>query len=346
MDFQDRLQDQELTVTHVHADAPGLVTFHLPERDLDALRQADPDRDWRLFMRGERAWILQTYLRLKQAGFPVELSDRLPDAGVVVISGQRRKALSVSSSQRKRLLIVATVQDLSFPAIADVHLVQDPRQAGPVYALPVRHWPQPGLQPRSPQRGARIERVAFKGTTENLHPSFRTERWTSQLSELGVTWVEDAAPSAEIARDPSRLHWNDYREIDLALAVRPPDVIRRKAKPASKLITSWLARCPALLGPEPAFRALRRGDLDYVEIETPEDALRAIAALKNDPARYLAMIENGATRSAEFSTEQVTQEWAHVLFRVLPELQGNADFQRWRRMPVALRRLRGLAGRV
>lgn len=332
-----------------HADgltSSGPVTFYLPEPDIGALRRADPDRDWFLFMRGERAWILQTFLRLKQAGFPVDLSDRLPDSGVVVISGQRRKELQLTSRQRKRLFIVATVQDLSFPAIADLHLVQDRRQAGPVYALPVRFWPQPGLQPRDPLRGARIERVAFKGTTENLHPSFRTARWISDLRELGVTWIEDAAPSAVVARDPSGLQWNDYREVDLSFGVRPPDVIRRKGKPASKLIVPWLAGCPALLGPEPAFRELRRSDLDYVEIETPDDAVRAIVALKEDPARYLAMIENGRARSSEFSVSHVTQEWADILFRMLPERQRDAGFQRWRRTPVSLRRLRGLLGPV
>jgi len=322
----------------------GPVTFYVPEPDLDALRRADPDRDWRMFMRGERAWILQTYLRLTQAGFPVELSDRLPDFGVVVISGQRRKELQLTSGQRRRLLIVATVQDLSFPAIADLHLVQDPRQTGPIYALPIRFWAQPGLQPRDPSRGARIERIAFKGTTENLHPAFRTASWISALAELGVTWVEDAVPSPEVARDPSGLHWNDYREVDLALGVRPADVIGRKGKPASKLIVPWLAGCPSLLGPEPAFQELRRSDLDYVEIETPADALRAIAALKDNPARYLAMIDNGRVRSAPYSVEHVTQQWADILFRTLPELQQDAAFQRWRRMAVPLRRLRGLMG--
>jgi hypothetical protein len=169
-------------------------------------------------------------------------------------------------------------------------------------------------------------------------------RWIAELAELGVTWVEDAAPSPEVARDSSGLYWNDYRDVDLALGVRPPDITSRKGKPASKLIVPWLAGCPALLGPEPAFQALRRTDLDYVEIETPDQALLAIAALKDDPARYQAMIENGRTRGAESSVAHVTQEWADVLFRRIPQLQRNPEFQQWRRMPVPLRRLRGLMG--
>jgi len=81
-----------------------------------------------------------------------------------------------------------------------------------------------------------------------------------------------------------------------------------------------------------------------VEIETPDHALRAIAALKGNPARFLAMIDNGRVRSAPYSVEHVTQQWADILFRKLPELQRDAGFQRWRHLAVPLRRLRGLMG--
>ena len=48
------------------------VTFFLPgEPDLERLRGLDPERDWSEFVRGEHAWILQTYLRLRGAGRPV-----------------------------------------------------------------------------------------------------------------------------------------------------------------------------------------------------------------------------------------------------------------------------------
>lgn len=45
------------------------VYFFLPgEPTLEPLRRLDPDRDWRHFVRGEDAWILQTYLRLRTLG--------------------------------------------------------------------------------------------------------------------------------------------------------------------------------------------------------------------------------------------------------------------------------------
>jgi hypothetical protein len=44
--------------------------FLAGEGSLEALREADPDRDWRVFHRGERNWVLQTYLRLAASGSP------------------------------------------------------------------------------------------------------------------------------------------------------------------------------------------------------------------------------------------------------------------------------------
>ena len=54
------------------------------------------------------------------------------------------------------------------------------------------------------------------------------------------------------------------------------------AKPASKLVNAWHAGVPALLGPEPAYQALRM-QFDYIEIRSPEDAIREVIRLKENP---------------------------------------------------------------
>jgi hypothetical protein len=54
------------------------------EPDLARLGSLDPDRDHELLKRGERAWVLQTYLRLAAAGLPVELTGEMPADGLVV----------------------------------------------------------------------------------------------------------------------------------------------------------------------------------------------------------------------------------------------------------------------
>jgi hypothetical protein len=66
------------------------VTCFLPsETDLDRLEQLDPDREPAPFVRGERAWIRQTFLRLRAAGHPVELAPTPPGEGLVVYHAGR-----------------------------------------------------------------------------------------------------------------------------------------------------------------------------------------------------------------------------------------------------------------
>ena len=61
------------------------VTFFLPnEPDLEGLRRLDPDRELAPFVRGERAWILQTFLQLRAAGHPVELAATPPGEELIV----------------------------------------------------------------------------------------------------------------------------------------------------------------------------------------------------------------------------------------------------------------------
>jgi hypothetical protein len=55
-------------------------------RPVTELAGLDPDRDWREFATNTRAWILQTYLRLKTAGCAVALRERIPGSGMAVVS--------------------------------------------------------------------------------------------------------------------------------------------------------------------------------------------------------------------------------------------------------------------
>jgi hypothetical protein len=103
-----------------------------------------------------------------------------------------------------------------------------------------------------------------------------------------------------------------------------PDVLR--TKPATKLVNAWLAGTPALLGAEPAFAGLRRSELDYLEVATPDDALGALRRLREEPGLFRAMVENGERRADELSAEAVTARWEAVLSEeIVPA------YERWAR---------------
>ena len=172
-------------------------------------------------------------------------------------------------------------------------IVQNPHNAiAPTEHL-IQHWPQPGLLSRLPGRGDRVERIVFKGADYNLWEPFAGAEFRQALAMLGVEFRIDSWPE-----DRRQCRWHDYQDTDLVLAVRNLTEMDYYIKPASKLINAWHAGTPALLGPEPAFQALRRSELDYVEIRTPEEAVQAVRRLKEDPKLYRTMVENGRSPGA------------------------------------------------
>jgi hypothetical protein len=296
------------------------ATFYLPgEDDLDRLRRIDPDRDWLEFARGHRAWILQTYLRLAAAGHDVDLADEPPRDGMLVFHANQVESLLRYWWRWGDCLMIAVRADHSESHLADFELVQNRVWVDGSRRFFVPFWPQPGLVPRDPARGARIERVAFKGFIKSLHPAFASQAMADELRRRGIELMIDAVDYRGAETDGSRLRWADYRDVDLVLAVRPP-IGTYTDKPASKLYNAWRAGVPALLGPEPAFRELYTDPLDYVEVSTVDEVLAAIDRLRAEPDLYLRMIDRGRQRAVEFSPEAVLERWVDVLWRRIPAL--------------------------
>ncbi|MFO1104509.1 MAG: glycosyltransferase [Amaricoccus sp.] len=269
---------------------------------------------------GFACWILQTYVLMRQAGLDPTLSTLpRPDAVNVVhpfFFGLRHRGLAY---------ILACRADAHEPWAANFWLDQNgARGEGPRHAA-VPHWPQPGLMPRDPRRGTRIETLVFKGEEINFDSRFRDPAFLAALGELGVTLRLDVfGPGRAGPLSGPVFDWHDYTSADLVLAARNMTPADAAGKPASKLVNAWLAGVPALLGPEPAFRELRRSELDYAEIRTPADVLAAVHRLKAEPDRYRAMIETGRRRAADFTVARTLDRWLAILNGPV-----RADFERW-----------------
>ncbi len=313
---------------------PMRCTFFLAGEDLESLSRIDPGRDWRELQTGERAWILQTWLRLRRAGHPVELSATAPEDGLVVFHAKQKRELLRQRSRLRDAVLVGVRADNREPLIADFEILQNGCFADGRRRFFMPHWPQSGLVPRDPARGERVEQIAYKGFAANLHPAFRTPAWTGFLAAEGIAWVVDAAAFA----GPNRLdlEWPDFRTIDLVLAVRPEERKLRRSKPATKLVNAWLAGVPALLGPELAFRDFRRSELDYLEVASVAEAREAVLRLRRDPGLYRAMVENGLRRGEEFTHEALVSRWAELLFETIPALAQQRS-RLVRRLPLPAR---------
>jgi hypothetical protein len=81
--------------------------------------------------------------------------------------------------------------------------------------------------------------------------------------------------------------------------------------------------------PEPAYQALQTTPLDYIEIRSPEDAIRQISQLKENPELYRRMAENARMRARQFTIDRIAAQWCEVLAGPVAE-----GFSSWSEQPV------------
>ena len=286
--------------------------------DIHGLDEDDIPRLAERLRGGTNSWIVQSWLRLRRpleaAGFAVSIAERFRPGAICIA---HRDDLNNFTDFCERAYVVGIRADRPPLRVGNRQVVQN-RIAGRSPSeryLPL--WPQPGLLPRDPSRGKRIERIAYFGRDSSVPPWFFDPDFHAALARLGVTF--------EIRTGD----WHDYRDVDLVLAHRDEAPTMLRQKPASKLINAWLAGVPALLAPEPAFAALRESALDYRIVDSAGDVIRQVAQLKGDPACYRAMVANGARRAMGFDTGAVKAQWLEFLTcDVLP------DYERWERQAV------------
>jgi hypothetical protein len=249
-------------------------------------------------------WILQTYLRLRENGFPGTLVGTLPHEGIVIAYWD---SVPIDFKPSAKLLIVGIIADGIYPhPYTQIRVVQNQKAAlkfSSSYYIPL--WTQPGLIPRSASRGDRFETIAFFGAIPNLAPELQSPSWQAQLQELGLNWY---------VVEPDR--WHDYSDVDAVLAVRSFDKRDYFQKPATKLFNAWHAGVPAILGCESAYRAERQSDLDYIEVSSPDEVLAALKRLRDDPELRQSTIANGRLRAKETSVENLTARWGNFITQV------------------------------
>jgi hypothetical protein len=271
-------------------------------------------------MRGGRnAWTLQTWLRLRRRGLAAELAPRCLPGALCIVHYDDLHARDLTAQS----YVLGLRGDRPPMLLADQQVVQTPVLANGVTSHFVPTWPQPGLVPRAPERGARFERVGFVGRERNLAPEFRDAAFRRALAALGLRLV--------VRED----RWWDCADLDAILAVRHASAAKLRTKPASKLVNAWHAGCPALLGPEPAFEAQRRSPLDFLGVRTPQEALAALRRLRDEPGLHTAMVERGRERAREFAADAIAARWEALLTGPVAE-----DFARWRRASGRARWLR------
>ncbi len=259
----------------------------------------------------ENTWIVSTYLRMRNAGLDVRIADTLEPGYINVCTSE---ALLRSPRSHEAFIVVAQ-GDRAMTWWADFLLVQSPAMATGRNTCLIDHWPQPNLVPRDPGRGATIERVGYVGYLEQLGEVFK-KGGGGKMEDLGVEFVLRETPAT----------WHDYSDLDLCLAIRDVSSCWIRTKPATKLTNAWLAGCPALLGPEPAYRYWGEPGVDYFEVATISDVARVLSTLRADADIYRRAVEIGRQKASLHNENSVLHQWAAVLGTTIQE-----RFEEWRR---------------
>jgi hypothetical protein len=275
------------------------IYFFYPEKACHSDMPMVADRYWYHNVPGQvtfgmYASIMQTYLYLKEAGFPCELVTEMPTEGIVVA---HRRSFSFHQQPDPKLLMICYKANYDPHPYAQLHIVLNPKDINAAQHF-IPHWRQTGLIPRDPDRGDRFENVAYFGLDINLAPELRCEEWQSAIRSLGLSW--------QIV-EPER--WNDYRTIDAIVAVRSFRQQEFIYKPALKLYNAWHAGIPAALGCETSFQAEWKSTLDYIEVTSVAETLTALTRLRDDVTLRRAMVENGYHRAEATKPAQLILEW-------------------------------------
>jgi hypothetical protein len=290
------------------------IYFYIPQRQWPKSHLlADANAYWRWqnslrYGQGRYNWTLQTYLQLRDQEFACELVGTLPESGIILAHSDFFPDNLKPNAQQ---LLVCLRADRNHHPYAQLHVIQNRQDAmtqwssslWPVAYMP--HWPQSGLIPRNQARGDRFETVAFFGQEGNLAPELKATTWAEQITSLGLNW--SITPFER---------WHDYSDVDVVIAVRSFDHNPYNQKPASKLYNCWHSGVPAILGPEAAYQAERQSDLDYVEVQTPTEALAALKQLRDDLALRQAIIHQGRRRAQETSPAALSAQWGSFLTQI------------------------------
>jgi len=269
------------------------------------LDESDIEHQWARFVGGRNSWIAQTYLRLRSSltarGMHVRVSSRFEPGAICIV--HRDDANDFTSGAHLCHLVVVRADRP--PVRASDHVIVQNAHAARGGDVFVPLWPQPGIVGRARSRGDRIERLAYSGRTGASPSWFYAPAFHRALRDRGVVF------------DVRERDWNDYRHVDVAIAARVATAIMLDVKPATKLYNAWLAGVPMLAAPEPAYRELRRSQLDFIEVRGPHDVLCALDRFRAEPRLYRNMIDNGRDRSGEFDVDAVRRRWLRLLDHVV-----------------------------
>lgn len=289
------------------------IFFYIPKKNID-LEIIEVTDDYVLgaevFLNTSLAWSLQTYLHLRKRKIDCQLTNKIPEKGILLCTFQD---IDFNFKPTKDLFFCLIRADGYYFPYANSYVVQNKIQVSEnENSFFISHWPQPLLQKRESIRNLTFENVKFFGYEVNLAKELQTKEWESFLKEHNLSWHLVGCN----ASDHEKI---DYSETDLIIAIREFNLEKTSFsnKPASKLYNSWIAEIPFIGGNESAYLMEKTNDFDCIIVNNLEELKEKIIFLKDNPKVRQKMIDNAIIKSQLYDTDKITDEWIDTLNKVL-----------------------------
>ena len=113
---------------------------------------------------------------------------------------------------------------------------------------------------------------------------------------------------------PKPSNWHDFSNADCVIAIRNFGAsIAHVQRPALKLFNAWLARTPAILGFESAYRQIGRINSDYLEAQSESEVIQHLKLLASSVQVRQALIDKGEIRAQEITELAIRGQWISLL---------------------------------
>ncbi|GFE71500.1 glycosyltransferase [Chroococcus sp. FPU101] len=301
------------------------IYFYAPN-EIDRKVIQEDHTQWTGYHSNFMAWIAQSYFYLKQAGLPCQITEQIPDEGILIAD---RNTLAEDYPFLDRVMLICAKSDQEYHPSAHIHIVynffnwyRDRNTIRNPYLL--NHWPIPGLISRNKERLSTVENIAYIGTKSQLVPELNSKTWTDALTSLGCNW----SPVWD------RTQWNNYSQLDVIVAIRRFEPQAYLNKGPLKLINAWLAGVPIIVNSESGILAHQRNDLDFIIVNSLEEAIQAVEQLKNHPELYHEMIANGFERVKEYTLQPTLKQWLDFFKNIV-----YPTYEEWKKLSKTQKRI-------
>ncbi len=299
-----------------------IISFYIPQNN--SYLDCHPIKEIKLsdhtfFNCSERAWIVQTYLHLKNISDSIICSSRLlPDAINVLHCDEMLKSPDIGE-----YFTVSIVADRRVYLGGNLAVVQNHDQTITSKDRWIMHWPQTNLIASTRTGKESTFRIGFLGLKKNSIDLKKLIDRSKYKKEIEVVF-----------RGPGE--WHDYSDLDAVVAIRDFKSTHPQ-KPPTKLLNAWRAGVVFLGGKDSAYEQVGRPNEDYIRCGNADELLFEIERLVGHPEIIEKLIAAGYESVSAYTDAKIVKIWRDF-FKYIAE----PELIRWQKRPFFFRKLETL----